>query len=311
MTSNAPRPGSSTPLRRPGFTLVELLVVIGIIALLISILLPVLSRVREQGNAVKCAANLRQIAVGWLLYADGSKGSACPGRMPKFSGSSNTYDVGNGMQFRPRWFVTLGAQSKIYAYARPSPDPADDNTKTVDNPVFICPTEPERINNRNYAYGYNFQFLGNSRLKTGGSGQFINFPVKVSKVRAADTVMAADCIGTSAGKPATARTGYRIDGSADTSALGNHAWALDPPRLTANSDYCDDSNRSATNRSAPDPRHNKKANVAFCDGHVQSMTLQDLGYIVNPDGSIPVADPAAHNRLFSGNGEDRDPPSIQ
>ena len=56
------------------FTLVELLVVIGIIALLIAILLPVLARVREQAVTLKCLANLRTCGQAFEMYADEHKG---------------------------------------------------------------------------------------------------------------------------------------------------------------------------------------------------------------------------------------------
>jgi prepilin-type processing-associated H-X9-DG protein len=212
----------------------------------------------------------------------------------------------------------LGAQVK--QFANPKPQTTENDTWTISNAWFLCPSVPEWINSRNYAYGYNHQFLGNARPKGGWSSAsrvWINYPVPSSRIRAAsETVMIADSMGTAASVPTAKHQGYYNDGTKDPDAVGNKGYLLDPPRLTADSDRAD-VELPATYHSGPDPRHLGKANVAFCDGHVVAMTLQELGYAVNTDGSIgssgtgSAGGTLASNRLFSGTARDDDPPSIK
>ncbi len=109
-----------------GFTLVELLVVIGIIALLISILLPALTRAKDQARTVACASNMRQCAMAMNMYMGDNKGL-----FPL------AYDNGYGQSIT--WFSVLVGQNYLSA---PQQDAANDDPSLVTSgsSVLICPS---------------------------------------------------------------------------------------------------------------------------------------------------------------------------
>jgi prepilin-type N-terminal cleavage/methylation domain-containing protein/prepilin-type processing-associated H-X9-DG protein len=81
------RGGNGRSAAAAGFTLVELLVVIGIIAVLISMLLPALNKAREQARAAKCLSNLRQLSIALVGYCNNNKGSF-PGQGARGGGNN-------------------------------------------------------------------------------------------------------------------------------------------------------------------------------------------------------------------------------
>ncbi|MEM9066573.1 MAG: prepilin-type N-terminal cleavage/methylation domain-containing protein [Planctomycetota bacterium] len=298
-----------------GFTLIELLVVVSIIVLLIGILLPALGAVRKAAQATQCMSNMKQLATGHALYANDFDGISLPGRMPNAGGSDNPdnhYNVGNGLHFRPRWMVTMGAAAGFHAYAEPSTDSSkeNDNNRHVEHDIFIDPAVPNWTNNRNYALGYNFQFLGNPRNRE-SVRRPVNFPVRIAGLNG-QTVLFADTLGTAVSFVENERDDYNPMPYPDNEPwqLANHGWSLDPPRLTESSDNCDGS-RDQETRSAPDERHQGKANVAWLDGHVAAHTAASLGYVKENSGRYAYAPEGATNNLFSGHGTDRDPPSVE
>ena len=124
---------TKTKRRRSGaaFTLVELLVVIGVIALLIGMLLPALTRSRQQSNSVVCQSNLRQIGLAMLMYADQYDGFLFPPEMGYDAQHVIPYpDTGVPGTIHNVWPVV------VFGVWNP--------------PVMICPTDQEPLEQHSY-----------------------------------------------------------------------------------------------------------------------------------------------------------------
>jgi prepilin-type N-terminal cleavage/methylation domain-containing protein/prepilin-type processing-associated H-X9-DG protein len=156
-----------------GFTLVELLVVIGIIAVLIALLLPALSGAREQSRTIACLSNLRQLAAAAHMYCNNNNGS---------------YPPATGFEIRPP--LTLGIAwdfTTIYDAA---------TGKTTIEPGLLwqggrnlqiqqCPNYEGRSNTAAdpyTGYNYNTSYIGH------GYGESIEAPLKSSGMRRASEV---------------------------------------------------------------------------------------------------------------------------
>lgn len=318
-----------------GFTLIELLVVIGIITVLMTLLLPAIVKSRDSARSTQCQSNLRQMNIGLLEYEQANK-SYLPYRIedPTYK---NKYGV-----YRPRWqwivaeylgrplqnldAISAASQANLGANYDPTY-----TQLSIDNEIFVDPAMNDEANAksiRNGAYGYNFQYLGNSRNMTDGdiTTPYVHYPVRAL--------------------PDQARTISFADSRGGGIPHGGHSMTLDPPHMRVRADKSqivrpDPPTYAGFDPYGPDEtgtdiqiyfspaedRHFGRANVVFLDGHTDSLTLEGLGYVVDASGvAQPQAElsasaggtvvgtfhqlPWGDNRLWTGAGYDETSPNF-
>lgn len=194
----------------------------------------------------------------------------------------------------------------------------------IDNEIFLDPglVDPNpdptaagglatNVNSiRNGAYGYNMAYLGNSRtIDDQGdypNSPYLNYPVSVATITdSARTIAFADSRGGNiphGGHSMTLDPPHERVHPKDAFSSSTTGWGSPSPSLMAGFDPYgpDETGTDIMIYFSPvEERHNGRGNVVFLDGHVESHTLQELGYVVTPyiagagDGTSAAADPNA------------------
>ena len=256
-----------------GFTLVELLVVISIIAILMAILMPALGKAREQARRIVCANNLKTLALGDQMYADDSDNYHVP--------------ILNGLSPNsPLWFENPMFVKIVNMKGRKNTEAAKGYTADTLPKDFKCPSDKRTI--------------GNGLLKVANVVQGVSYGMNSVGLRS----MACDgwCYYTTAGpgRAHTLKTTQVLRPSEKFFFMDAEWFAVDYTGANyllfwdIQGDKMDDRQWDV-----PAYRHSEGANVAFYDDHINYMTKQQI-FKVNEDSIeqfnlnkpawVPIAD---------------------
>jgi prepilin-type processing-associated H-X9-DG protein/prepilin-type N-terminal cleavage/methylation domain-containing protein len=257
--------------RTRAFTLVELLVVIGIIALLVAILLPALNNARDQARTTQCLSNLRQIGQAHEMYLNEFHQFI----VPTDYGDTSSPPGPNGYAIVESWETVL-ITSNCLAY----PPHTNTGSPPATGNVLQCPSGA-------------FEWIANSSITSG-------LPASRADANGA---MGAQTVSKIMNPGLAVYSWYAINGTSGTdTGVPCHRWPADgqttaklykitqirkPSELAFIFDGIG-ANVQSTNANRLNARHSrrKQTNVLFFDGHVQTYNTRDL-----------PGDPAAGNDL--------------
>ena len=239
--------------RAAGFTLVELLVVIGIIALLISILMPALSKAREQANAVKCMSNQRNLGNALVMFTQDHQGY-----LPK--AWFNDGPIGSALNGgRMAWeyrFPKYGWDYLLLGYVGKNRElfrcPSDEPGRFRGDPLDASP-DSDHIP---ASYRMN---ISNQHVFGGGPDNAIDRPLfatKISRLKhSSKAIVLFDGANNAALWHHAATWEVSLDGTVTKTYKFNVGWN----------------------------KHRRRANYTFADGHAESLLWEDTWQFVETD----------------------------
>jgi prepilin-type processing-associated H-X9-DG protein/prepilin-type N-terminal cleavage/methylation domain-containing protein len=249
---------------RRAFTLVELLVVIGILAVLIALLLPSLSSSREHARSLRCLANLREMVTAAHAYANTYRGYYPPALAASTNGTTAYADS---------WDYTIVTDMTTFKQTA-EPGLLWRSGRT-DMRIHQCPSfegSAMAVLNEHTGYNYNTSHIGRGLY---AAGTKFDPPAKVSDVRRPE------------------HTALFGDGEFGNGGAGGAIGANKYMRSPAPSEFPSDAGvpRHAGTQGY---RHRKRTNIAFADGHAESLrdrftagntsVAEGTGFISNDNG---------------------------